>query len=572
MKLHSPNFDKVLRRSVKTTIRGSRELKREYRRNRLSVWRRKMPGWIARPLFSSFLGLVVWTAAGTTRHADTGLAVITLWSVGLWAGLAANAQRAIFRALDLPALALLPIAEPDVFRWEAEKFFWKFGVPCAFDFLAGFAGLGLALGFGVWQWIAAMVAAALSWTMVLAAAALGAARFPQFPYPMVSGSLFVLGFTLVVTRSLVGHAALIFLDGIAGGLNLLVPLGWGPSLLSLVVIKRMWVAAGLVIPIGLVITTTKDSLRRLRRRLTFAEAPARETSDQIPSEDPANAPAATGPETAAPFRVGPTAIEEIVESRRFMVQPDWQNLGWAESMLWRWMDRRERSLADFAFPRGILITSPWTRIFRNLTLTVLIGFAVRSLNLALAYWVFGIGLFITVGRSLLMLLENGAGFRPLSSSGVRVPIYAAYPVGFREMSRMLFKCAAVQLPMLLPFLAACGALLGYISGGSIITGAIVGAKAAVLILAGRFIVIALAFSSGTNDSTKLRPRTAALFLAFIVFGLGFLGLGLVGLFVPDRLASWACWLLALGDAYLLFRIYGWFYHANRFDLMTMVVR
>jgi len=237
--------------------------------------------------------------------------------------------------------------------------------------------------------------------------------------------------------------------------------------------------------------------------------------------------------------------------------------------LWKWFNLRERTLADFAFPRGFRITGPWMRIFRNLSLTLLIGFGVRTLSLATGFWVFGIGLFITIGRSLMLLLENGAGFRPMMSSGVRIPIYAAYPVGFRELSGMLFKCAAIQLPMLVVFLTACGALLGYLGGAELLAGALVGAKAAILFFAGRFIVIALAFSSGTNDSTRLRPRTAALFLAFILFGLGFLGLGVAGLFVPDQVAAWLCWVLAVVDAYALFRIYGWFYHANRFDLMSI---
>ena len=507
-----------------------------------------------------------------SRHADTGLAVITLWSVGLWAGLAANLLRSVFRAIDLPALALLPVPEPGIFRWEVQKFFWKFGPPCLLDLLAGFGGVGWAVDFSPWQWVAAMVLAVLSWVMILAAATLCAARFPKFPYPMVSGGLILVGFAVFVTRSLVGAAAVAFLDDIARGLNLLVPLGWGPSLLSLVVLKGKWVAAGLVVPIGLVISTTKVSQKMLERRLTFTEPAVRETSDQIPSNDPASVPQETGPEAAAPLRVGPTAIEEIIQSRQFLLHPEWQNFGWVEDMLWKWFNRRERTLADFAFPRGLRITGPWMRIFRNLSLTLLIGFGVRTLSLAAGFWVFAIGLFITIGRALMLLLENGAGFRPMANSGVRIPIYAAYPVGFRELSQMLFKCAAIQLPMLVVFLTACGALLGYLGGADVLAGGLEGAKAAVLFFAGRFIVVALAFSSGTNDSTRLRPRTAALFLAFIVLGLAFLGLGLAGLFVPDQAVAWLCWLLAVVDGYALFRIYGWFYHANRFDLMSIPTR
>ena len=48
-----------------------------------------------------------------------------------------------------------------------------------------------------------------------------------------------------------------------------------------------------------------------------------------------------------------------------------------------------------------------------------------------------------------------------------------------------------------------------------------------------------------------------------------LSLAGASLFVPHVLGSWLLWVLAGLDAYLFFRIYGWFYHRNRFDLMSL---
>ena len=56
----------------------------------------------------------------------------------------------------------------------------------------------------------------------------------------------------------------------------------------------------------------------------------------------------------------------------------------------------------------------------------------------------------------------------------------------------------------------------------------------------------------------------------VCLGLLFMGLGAAGMFAPVGLLAWSLVALAVLDAYLLFRVYGWFYHANRFDLMKAV--
>ena len=43
----------------------------------------------------------------------------------------------------------------------------------------------------------------------------------------------------------------------------------------------------------------------------------------------------------------------------------------------------------------------------------------------------------------------------------------------------------------------------------------------------------------------------------------------MGLLVPKHLPGFGLTLIAILFAYLLFRVYGWFYHQNRFDLMNI---
>lgn len=55
----------------------------------------------------------------------------------------------------------------------------------------------------------------------------------------------------------------------------------------------------------------------------------------------------------------------------------------------------------------------------------------------------------------------------------------------------------------------------------------------------------------------------------IVCCIVFLVLGGTSLFLPDPGWAWLQCLLAILDAYALYRFYGWFYNANRFDLMRL---
>jgi hypothetical protein len=187
----------------------------------------------------------------------------------------------------------------------------------------------------------------------------------------------------------------------------------------------------------------------------------------------------------------------------------------------------------------------------------------------LEYWVFGIGLFFGFCMALGQILNSGTAFRLLFNSGVNIPLYAVYPVTFRELSRTLFKCSVIQLPLLIPFAMICSAFPIYLTGYPLSMSIIIGFKAAFLLQAGRFIALSLAFSAGTNDSSRFRLRTVA--LAVILIGLVglFALLGAAGLFVPVPGIAWGLWFLALVEGYAIYRIYGWFYHANRFDLMNV---
>ena len=564
MKLHSPSFEKSLRHSVKKAVRSSPELKQEYRRAKKAIRRNIRVNWLFRPILSLVLGFFVTAAINITHHPFTGLAIINLWTLVALSFLVRNLLLLLSRATDLPALNLLPISETTIFRWEMQKFFRKMALLCVFDQVAGFGALAINLHFSFVQWGLAMILAILSWALLLAMTLLCAARLPNLKYQIITSSVFLFGFAFFLAFKAIGPAVLHFIDSVAPTLNMILPTGWVPSLFQLFLPDGAWMVVGLMIPIVLVIWTIKNSLGLLRSRLRFKEHLAPEVSDQIPGGNRGSVEPKDG--TAQPSRIGITAIEEIVQSRQFLLQELSQ--GWLEKRLSEWLNPREKSVAEFAFPRGFHITKPWIKILRNFLLMVLIGFVFSTVNQTLEIWAFGVGLFITFCQSLAQMWANGAAFRVLLNNGIKIPMYAAYPITFLELSRTLFKSSIIQLPLFIAYTMSCAILITYLTATPIVFGIIIGFKAGLLVFASRFITTALAFSACTNDSTRFRVRNITLVVVFIVCGCLFVFLGGAGLFVPDTLVAWLLWLAALLDAYALFRIYGWFYHANCFDLMS----
>ena len=182
------------------------------------------------------------------------------------------------------------------------------------------------------------------------------------------------------------------------------------------------------------------------------------------------------------------------------------------------------------------------------------------------------GLVVTGLRVLSLALVTGRAFQAVLCSGVSIPLYAVHPAGFREMSRMLFKCTLAQwLPIAL-FTTSAAILICQTLGVGLVAGIDYGVKTAILLPAARGFALALSFSSGTNDTSNVTLRSLFILGPMICGGMIFLGLSGAGLFVPDQQVSWGLTAAAVAAAYGFFRLYGWLYHTNRFDLMSVSQR
>jgi hypothetical protein len=566
VKLHSPVFERRLRRGVRQAVRSSPELRKEARRS--SAPKHYGLGILVRPGLVVLLAVAVWRISEQTQKPAAALAAISLWMF-IWLCVRVQSTLvSLYSDPDLAAFSSLPVTPDRIFCWQRQKIL-KASVMSLVDLLAALGAFARFHDFNASKWVMTLAIALLSWLAFLSLTFLCAARWPRLPYGIVPATSMVAGLVCLFGREYIGKHLLALVQSNAFELNLLLPVGWPLSLGRLLVADGQWLTLLLLIPIGGIIWTMKGSLARLRENYEFVELTIDEPPDVIPGEGAIEPTEANG-RPAAPHHLGVAAIEEIVRSRQFFAGPKWYEHGRFEKMLWGWFSPRERALSEFVFPNGFGITTPWRKLFRNLFLAVLAASGLGLVSPVLRLWVLGFGLFVTFCQALAQILGTGLAFQPTQCSGVNIPIYAAYAIGFRELARLLFKCTFVQIPLFLAFIVIGATLVAYLAGLPVVQAVILGLKAGGLLLAFRFLTVTFAFSAGTNDTARFRFRTIALLGSVVCLGLLFLALGAAGMFVPVAIWAWVFFGLAVLDAYVLFRVYGWFYHANRFDLMKVV--
>ena len=559
MKIHSPAFEKTLKRQCKRAVRTTPEARREYSRIKgHSRFQRQYSFFrFVRPIFSLVFGCMVFAVAQQIGHRAPALALVSLLAFVFATYRARNLLNQLYAAPDLAALVMLPISEQEIFRWEFQKMIRR-SVWSLLDLSIAFAGLGVYYHFSAVQYALLLLISVIVWIMVVALAVFGAAFFPRLPYRIITLALFAILWFCVLNDWFRAEMVAL-LDAYGRPLSILLPTGWAVSLFNLLTPPIDWFYLLLVAPVAVIIGSVRISIARLRRDYSFHEPMVPEAPDILPTSEAEVAAAVPGS-----ARID---IEELIASRRFLAATQWQQRGWLEKILWKWLSERERVLVEFAFANGIEIQKPWRKILITMVVASLLSGVVSLLSSAVALCIMGAGLFGAFCAALQQL-SGARCFHAIPSSGIAMPVYSAYPVGYSELARMLFKRAVVQIPLLFAGTIAGSLILAYVAHFPMAAALIFGVKIGGVLFAATFIFVALGFSGGTND-TEIRWRTAHFVLVMMACAVVGIGLGL-GAFLPVKpLVSWICWALLILDEYAFFRIYGYFYNRNTFDLMRM---
>ena len=559
MKLHSAEFEQKLKTAWAASVRALPESKRRFVRT--TRWHERQSLWpFLRPLFSAVLGYAVFAMAQQSGHLASSLAVVTLTGFLFACAKAATLREKLYSAPDLPMLGLLPTADDTVFKWQFQKYV-KESAGSVLDFAVAYGVIVFYYQLPASGWVLAMVVAFLNWALVTALSIIGATYLARAPYWIAGVVLIALPLGILYNESFrtffIG-----FVDRQAVWLNALLPTGYAVWLFDLLVAPHEWLHLAMLAPAITVLWIGKIALAQLRRSYRVPAVDLEEARCMDPDEELAEKAEYELP-TEVPSSPSPNEIEDFIIARTFLAPQKYESCGLFECLLWKWFTPRERALAEFAFPNGIEIQDPWVVALKFFACTCLAWAALGLLFPTLALWLLGIGLFVTV---CVAIGQTGGGraFDGAQVSGAWLARHSLYPIGYHELGHMLFKHAAVQIPMLMAYAVAASALLGHVAHWPMGSTLLFGVKAGGALFAGTFVVATFGFSGNTTD-TVLRWRNAGFLSAVLLCIVTAVAFGLAAFLSKNPAIAWPCWALMIANAYIVFRVYGWFHDRNTFD-------
>jgi hypothetical protein len=322
----------------------------------------------------------------------------------------------------------------------------------------------------------------------------------------------------------------------------------------------------LLLPMGFLVYTVPSSLALLKRGFGFKEFIWPVMPDIVPAGSTAGAGVPSLP--AGKVRhLEELEIVEVILRRQFLAPPQWASRGLLGKWFWKLLDRRQQVLTELVFPNGVAISTDWRNVFKLMLVVTAAYLVSLRIDELLKYWVIVVGLVVSTIFVLSINLGSGKAFQLVLCSGVNIPRYAAFGIGYDELSSLLLKFSCVQFPPLLSFIAAWFCVAAQSSQLTLIMGLALAFKLACIVLTSRYILIVCRFSGCTNDTTFFKLRGLLIMGGMVIAILLFLGAVVAGLI----LQSWGGWLCCAGaglDAFALHRFYRWYYQRNYFDLMS----
>lgn len=500
MKLGLPAFERALARRVRAAIRESKDLRREHKRLRRANPRVTRVDAFVRLVLPPAVGL---GASALPHHVPLVLLALALYALGTALLRARGLLVGLWASQDLFVLTHQPAADEDLFALQWTRFRRGAGwivYACVAVYaalalvrksdagaVAAAVGLGLAQGFAI----------------VGLSAALAAWR-PHWPLE-TAGKAFC-GATILL--ALFGQQLAPRLPESTGLGLLAVPTGWGSFALRTAVLDGRpwgWLAALPLVPLaGLVVAAG----RRLRKTYAVGELirPAPPPAEllvehavemELVRQSEYNPEIVEHPELKPLLReelrrAVPQAAERDVLSGALSRPPAWTSAGPLERAFAALLSPRGRRVADFLMggdPR-------WSRSWACSAAAAGLGVAVALASRQAPIWLLGVLLAVS---ALLMMRGRWFGLAVVSIGNGYLPHHALYPLGYGEISGILFRAAALRLaawaPLLLGVLAAAAPDLGLTTA----QGLEHGLRGLLLLAAVRPALVVLQVATGTSD-------------------------------------------------------------------------
>jgi len=181
-------------------------------------------------------------------------------------------------------------------------------------------------------------------------------------------------------------------------------------------------------------------------------------------------------------------------------------------------------------------------------------------------WIFFVPIILASMIAAPLLGGPWPGFDCRFCAGRWAPLYSAVPLGYREISRVMFKVNGVRCLLWLPLLIANASVLAWRLNAAPAEGIVFAAKAFCLVVALQPVMVLGHFSKGANDSQGITVKR--LFL-LSVLGVGVIPLlgGSAMIFIETPVTSAVGLAIAALSALGVWLLYGFFYNRGGPDLL-----
>jgi hypothetical protein len=504
MSLRDRAFEGAVREIAKRRLRELPPLWKEYKRSR-STWFRKYQqnsNIVFVFILVPFVGML---AKMPRENAATGLALYGLGAVLLRACQAS-------RLLNDPGsnyFALhVPVPDSVIFRehlktW-LKSYAWMFVV-----FATGLAvlfrnDLGIPRTWGL------LAASALAATIACLGAAIAIVHF----VPRVPGSVAGVGFLVYFLAGTNGYLPQSIMAPL-GQMAILTPAGSAISLASNFVAQRAnssfsWMAFIVYVSASLLLFRQFQSSYRTLPQIEelFGESSQREDGSE---------------EAVASIS---TAVAERHVYEACNTEPP-NKARWSDRFIGRFLSAREKTVCRF-LAGGVDqdYTASWVRGCQFAVMTLVLA----TLPISLPLWVLGIPGFLAALYGVPLMGGSWLGFTNVFTTNKESPFYAAFPVGFREITNVLLKVNVARTILWLPGAVIVGMAIGRAVSVSVGVAVLISIQLLFGLLCWQPMAIVLKFSKGSNDTRGWAGRRVLFVLALAFLALVYVVLCLIFFF------------------------------------------
>ena len=516
MKLKSPALEKRVREVARDEMRLDKALWKDYKRHRKSWLRRRLEAGnkllFVLPLFW------VLIFAGVREHGRvTILVAIALYATAttLFRGL--NFRLNVVGGYDRALFLHFPVSDHEFLKYEWKKLVRSWlGAFCVFLLAYWIVALRSDL---VPENLGQVLLAAVLQTLCGATLSIWVPTF--FPRLKIVSSAIPIYFLTFICLWLPA-AAIEFLWSSV----LLVPAGW---------ISHAFASSGgvasraenlLIAPAAAICLTLPLALHIARKALS--EELDRQTSDGSDKLEQMFADAETPDEADIEPVSSQTPLQFSYE--HISERPSWETAGWIEKLVARSLNAQERIVAEFMLAQNV---GGWSKRWRTAALVSAVGVIVTALA-PLPPWI--LFLPMVAGGLWGAPLFGGIwpGFNGAPTFGGVIPTYAVFPVGYGDISRVMFKANTIRILVWAPLLTGYATVLATRLGNGPRYGFVEGILGVALALVLQPLMITAHFSAGTNDTRQTNLDTLA-FFGLAIFLLIPTIAGVIGLFVADSI-------------------------------------